>query len=224
MCIRDSAGGLEKTQGLLAGKYATAVQKALAPAKTAQYAPLAYGLIGAGGSVAGNVLSGEDKSPGQILAEAAGAGALGATLGGVIGRRGQASQVGRANYPDIAAGYGEKALPYIQRAAKATEAGALSTAEAAAKKAAGYGNKILDAKQALEQKIMENRVRQGLAMATLPVAAGLGGLMGGQIAGMASSLGVPGFQQDGPIDPEHSLESSNTMRARHPLTTMQYGV
>ena len=219
--INSLAGGIEGTQNLLAGKYGQAVQKALTPTKTAQYAPLAYGLIGAGGSVVGNAMSGEEKDPGRILAEAAGAGALGALAGRFIGERGASSQLGQANYLDVAEGYGEKAMPYITRAAKASEAGATSTAQAAAQKAAAYGNKILEATQKQEQLLMDNQIRQGATMLAMPAIAGLGGMVGGGIANAGGMVGIPGLQQQAPMDPE-SYGSSNSMGARYKTPTMQY--
>ena len=85
--------------------------ESLSPTYSAQYAPLAYGLIGAGGSVAGNLLGEEQKDPGRILLEAAGAGGLGALVGSKIGNLGRSSNIVRANYLDTAEGYGQASLP-----------------------------------------------------------------------------------------------------------------
>jgi hypothetical protein len=166
-------------------------------------------------------MSGEEKDPGRILAEAAGAGALGALAGRFIGERGASSQLGQANYLDVAEGYGEKAMPYITRAAKASEAGATSTAQAAAQKAAAYGNKILEATQKQEQLLMDNQIRQGATMLAMPAIAGLGGMVGGGIANAGGMVGIPGLQQQAPMDPE-SYGSSNSMGARYKTPTMQY--
>jgi len=219
--INSLVGGVEGTQNLLAGKYGQAVQKALSPTKTAQYAPLAYGLIGAGGSVVGNAMSGEEKDPGRILAEAAGAGAAGALAGRFIGKQGTSSQLGRANYLDVAEGYGEKAMPYVTRAAKASEAGASSTAQAAAQQAVAYGNKILEAGQQQDRLLMSNRMEQGAAMLAMPGIAGIGAMLGGGVANAGQMVGIPGLQQAAPIDPE-SYGSSNSMGARYKQPTMQY--
>jgi len=204
-------GGLDKTQDLLAGKYLGKLPEYLSPVKTAQYAPLAYGLIGAGGSVAGNLLGEEEKDPGRILLEAAGAGGLGALVGSRIGALGKSSNIARANYLDIAEGYGEDALPYLNRGVKAAEAGATSTARAALDKAAEYGDKILGAQKKALSTVEGNRLKQGLYMAGLPAVAGLGGLVGGGIGQL--------------IDPE-SPGSSNTASARYGVTpyatTMQH--
>jgi hypothetical protein len=211
--INALAGGIEETQNLLAGKYAAKLPKALSFVNTAQYAPVAYGLISAGGSVAGNVLSGEEKDPGRILTEAAGAGALGALGGAAIRGRAFSSNAARLNYPDIAKSYGEAALPYINRGVKAAEAGATATAEAAFNKATAYGDKVLAAQKQMADKINANRRVQGAYIATIPVAAGLGGMAGGAVSNIAQMAGIPGFQaQQQYVDPE-SYGSSNTMGA-----------
>ena len=219
--INSLAGGIEGTQNLLAGKYGQAVQKALSPTKTAQYAPLAYGLIGAGGSVVGNAISGEEKDPGRILAEAAGAGAAGALAGRFIGEGARLRQLGQANYLDIAEGYGEKAMPYLTRATKAAEAGATSTAQAAAQKANAYGEAILEAGRQKDQRAMINRITSGAAMAAMPGIAGLGGMVGGGVANAGQMVGIPGFQQNVIYDPER-YGSSNSMAALDKTPTLQY--
>ncbi len=213
-------GGLDKTQDLLAGKYLGKLPEYLSPTKTTQYAPLAYGLIGAGGSVAGNLLGEEEKDPGRILLEAAGAGGLGALVGSRIGALGQSSNIARANFQDIAQGYGEAALPYLNRGVKAAEAGATSTARAALDKATEYGNQIMAAQQKALSAVEGNRVKQGLYMAGLPVVAGLGGLVGGGTASLAQMAGVPGFVQQPVLDPEDPYVSQNPRGLG--MTTMQY--
>jgi len=212
-------GGLDKTQDLLAGKYLGKLPEYLSPTKTAQYAPLAYGLIGAGGSVAGNILGGEEKDPGRILLEAAGAGGLGALLGSRIGALGQSSNLARAKYKDIAQVYGEASAPYINRGVLAAKAGATSTAKAALDKATQYGDKILAAQKKASSAVEGNRLEQGLYMAGLPAVAGIGGLIGGGASNLAQMTGVPGFQQG--IDPE-SYTSSNMPGARQSIPTLQY--
>jgi hypothetical protein len=215
------AGGIEGTQNLLAGKYAQAVQKAMSPANTAQYAPLAYGLIGAGGSVAGNVMSGEDKDPGRILAEAAGAGLLGVgaghAIGGLGGMRQAAMPIYKAGMKELEA----TAIPYANRATMAGQAGARSTQAAAQQKLAGIVNEMAEAETAMKKGNQIVRGYQALGMGAVPVAAGLGGLVGGGISNAASAVGIPGFQQNAPIDPE-AYGSSNSAGARYKEPTLQY--
>jgi hypothetical protein len=55
----------------------------------------------------------------------------------------------------------------------------------------------------------------------LTMAGGLGGLVGGGIANAGDLVGIPGFQQGGPVDPE-SYGSSNSAGARTKASTLQY--
>ncbi len=219
--IGAMAGGIEGTQNLLAGKYAQAVQKALSPANTAGYAPLAYGLIGAGGSVAGNVMSGEDKDPGRILAEAAGAGLLGGAVGGTIGRVGALRQAAAPAYTAEMKGLEALAMPYANRATMAGQAGARSTQAAAQQKLAGIVGNMAERESMMNAANQMVRGYQGAAMGAVPLAAGLGGLVGGGISNAASAVGIPGFQQNMPIDPE-AYGSSNSPGARYKEPTLQY--
>jgi hypothetical protein len=52
-------------------------------------------------------------------------------------------------------------------------------------------------------------------------AGGLGGLYGGGVANVGQLVGIPGLQQQAPMDPERP-GSSNTMGARNMQPTMQY--
>jgi hypothetical protein len=209
-------GGLNKTD-LLAGKYLGKLPNSLSPSNSAQYAPLAYGLISAGGSVAGNLMGGEDKDPGRILLEAAGAATLGGLVGSGIQSRAKSSQLTRANVQDITDKYGEAALPYIKRGTEAAKAGATSTAKAAFDKAVEYGDKTLKAQKYAQSKVDANRLAQGLYMGALPALAGLGGLLGGGVSNVVQMTGIPGFQQGMAIDPE-SPGSSNTASAKYGVT------
>lgn len=215
------AGGVEGTQNLLAGKYAQDLQQALSPANTAQYAPLAYGLIGAGGSVAGNVLSDEQKDPGRILAEAAGAGALGALGGRVIGGAGARLQKARAAQAPLIASYEQTAKEYLNRAQMAGQAGARQTGLAAQGRAADIIANMAAGEAAMEELGRQTRGRQGLYMAALPALAGLGGMAGGGVSDLAQIAGVPGFQQNVITDPELA-GSSNTPMARASTPTLRY--
>lgn len=215
------ASGIEGTQNALAGKYAQDLQQAMSPANTAQYAPLAYGLIGAGGSVAGNVLSGEEKDPGRILAEAAGAGALGAVGGRVIGGAGARLQKARAAQAPVMASYEQAAKEYLNRARMAGQAGARQTGLAAQGRAADVIGNMAAGEAAMEELGHQTRGRQGLYMAALPALAGLGGMAGGGVSNIAQMAGVPGFSPNVITDPELA-GSSNTPMARASTPTLRY--
>ena len=74
-------------------------------------------------------------------------------------------------------------------------------------------------------KTSARRGQSAINVAGIPLAivgaGGLGGMAGGGIANTASALGIPGLQQNMPIDPE-SYSSSNTQMARMGVPTMQY--
>lgn len=215
------AGGIEATQNLLAGKYAQAIQQSLSPANTAQYAPLAYGLIGAGGSALGNVMSGEEKDPGRILAEAAGAGALGALAGRAIGGAGAGLQKARAAYTPKMERLNKEAIAYANREAAARAAGATSTSAAARSRLLGKVNQLAENEKIMNQLIRDSRMLQGLNLATVPALAGLGGMAGGGVSNVVQYMGVPGFEQNTISDPELAT-SSNTPMARSYTPTLRY--
>jgi hypothetical protein len=215
------ARGVEGTQNLLAGKYAQAIQGAMSPANTAQYAPLAYGLIGAGGSVAGNVMSGEDKDPGRILAEAAGAGLLGVGAGKAIGGLGEIRQAYLPKHMAEMNELGTAAGAYRNRASKAGEAGARSTQAAARQKLVGIVDQMAEKEAVLNEGNRFTRGYQALGMGAVPLAAGLGGMIGGGVSNIAQMAGLPGFNQNVITDPELA-GSSNTPGARSSTPTLRY--
>jgi hypothetical protein len=57
--------------------------------------------------------------------------------------------------------------------------------------------------------------------AGLPASAGLAGLGGVALGGAIGATGMPGFQQQGIIDPE-AYQSSNMPSARQSIPTLQY--
>lgn len=219
--ISALAGGVEGTQNLLAGRYAQAIQGAMSPTNTAQYAPLAYGLIGAGGSVAGNVMSDEEKDPGRILAEAAGAGALGTLAGRLIGGAGSRLQQARAAQSPVMQAYDQAALEYAKRSSSAAKAGARATAAASQQQLLNVVENMAAGEQAMKELAQNTRLRQGAYMAAVPGLAALGGMAGGGISNAAQYMGVPGFQQNVITDPE-LVGSSNTQMARASTPTLRY--
>jgi hypothetical protein len=60
-----------------------------------------------------------------------------------------------------------------------------------------------------------------LAAGAIPAAAGLAGLGGVALGGAIGATGMPGFQQQGIIDPE-AYQSSNMIGARQSIPTLQY--
>lgn len=216
------AGGVEGTQNLLAGRYAQGLREALSPANTVQYAPLAYGLIGAGGSVVGNVMSGQEKDPGRILAEAAGAGALGALSGGSIANLANKRLTAQEMADELSETYKKGAVSSLRRAQSAEAVGAPATAAAARQRELEQIQELADVQNRMSGFNAATRFAQGIHMAALPAVAGLGGMIGGGLSNAVSAVGVPGFSASSPpVDPE-SYGSSNSPGARYKAPTLQY--
>jgi hypothetical protein len=152
--------------GLLAGKYAPLLGAGAA------------GLLGAGGSILGNL---QDKKqgegPARIATEALMAGVNAIPAGFVLGSIPQAIRSSQ-----------RRVVNEIPKASKDLR------------------------QQARQQLNQQAGTYAALQTAALPIAAGIGGLVGGGLSNMASAIGVPGFQQGSQpgmvINPE-SYGSSN---------------
>ena len=67
----------------------------------------------------------------------------------------------------------------------------------------------------------ERNIQKGIAAVGVPASAALAGLGGVALGAIPGAMGMPGFQQQAPMDPE-SYGSSNSMGARYKQPTMQY--
>lgn len=152
--------------GLLAGKYAPLLGAGAA------------GLLGAGGSILGNLQDTEQgEGPARIATEAVMAGVNALPAGLMLGALPQGIRYAQKN-----------AVRTIPRASK-------------------------DLRQQARQQINQQAgVLAGSQIAGVPIAAGIGGLVGGGLSNIANAIGVPGFQQGSQpgmvINPE-SYGSSN---------------
>lgn len=152
--------------GLLAGKYAPFLGAGAA------------GLLGAGGSILGNLQDTEQgEGPARIATEAVMAGINAVPAGLMLGALPQGIRYAQKN-----------AVRTIPRASK-------------------------DLRQQARQQINQQAgVLAGSQIASVPIAAGIGGLVGGGLSNIANAIGVPGFQQGSQpgmvINPE-SYGSSN---------------
>lgn len=152
--------------GLLAGKYAPLLGAGAA------------GLLGAGGSILGNLQDTEQgEGPARIATEAVMAGINAVPAGVMLGSLPQGIRYAQKN-----------AVRTIPRASK-------------------------DLRQQARQQINQQAgVLAGSQIAGVPIAAGIGGLVGGGLSNIANAIGVPGFQQGSQpgmvINPE-SYGSSN---------------
>ena len=70
-------------------------------------------------------------------------------------------------------------------------------------------------------RMLGKRSAEATVLAAGLGAGGLGGLAGGGVANVGQMVGIPGLQQQAPMDPE-SYGSSNSMGARYKQPTMQY--
>jgi len=94
---------------------------------------------------------------------------------------------------------------------------------AGSKRAAAYGG-LAGALQGLEAPsaaAVETGLKYGAGALAAPGAAALAGLGGVALGAIPGAMGMPGFQQQAPMDPE-SYGSSNSMGARYKQPTMQY--
>ena len=156
----------------LAGKYGQLLNAAANnPIGAVRASALGAGLLGAGGSVVGNLTDKEQgEGPLRVVSEALNAGALSAVPGVLTGLSAATLGLGRQ--------------PGVMRAA-VKKAGSAAPVRNAMRRVAATG---------------------ALSTAAIPVAAGLGGLMGGGSADLYNAIGIPGFQPG--INPE-SYGSSN---------------
>jgi len=135
--------------GLLAGKYAPLLGAGAA------------GLLGAGGSILGNLQDTEQgEGPARIATEALMAGVNALPAGIMLGALPQGIRYAQKN-----------AVKSIPRASK-------------------------DLRQQARQQInQQSGLLAGSQIASIPISAGIGGLIGGGLSNVANAIGVPGFQQ-----------------------------
>lgn len=198
----------------IAGKYARNISK------NPFASTLAGGLAAAGMSALGNVIDeqADEKEPARLVAEAAGAGALGAIAGSMIPR----SSTTAAR---VLKGLG--AVSYSNSGAQARRA---SMTPAEIQSAINTRNQLAalvknganprEVSNALKDRL---RLHQTASNAGLPlslaVAAGVGSALGGGVSNLANAVGIPQFAER--IDPE-SYGSSNSPGAQYKTPTNQY--
>jgi hypothetical protein len=148
--------------GLLAGKYAPFLGAGAA------------GLLGAGGSILGNLQDTEQgEGPARIATEALAAGVNALPAGFMLGALPQGIRYAQKN-----------AVKSIPRASK-------------------------DLRQQARQQINQQAgLLAGSHIASIPISAGIGGLLGGGLSNVANAIGIPGMQPGMVINPE-SYGSSN---------------
>ena len=182
--------------------------------------------VAAGLATGGYALS-QGEDPGTA-AVAAGAGALGGA-GGLLGARALAGKYNPAlvaaaqkqvtrlgnKLGDVARDLPEKGL---RRGAANVAADVVDAVDARI-----FGNPVAGVSAALPfpTQNVQRKFGGGLAAGLVPGAAALSGLGGVALGAIPASIGVPGFQQEMPVDPE-SYGSSNSAGARYKTPTLQY--
>ena len=174
---------------------------------------LKYGVPIVGGLAAGGYALSQGEDPGSAALAGLAGGAGGAA--GLLGARALAGKYA----PVLATAMKESIVPFgqkIRAEMEQTEPGSLKRKmlEKTRDTLAG-GYRELDAGNA------ERYLGQTLAAGLVPAAAGLAGLGGVAAGAIPGALGVPGFQQNMPIDPEQ-YGSSNSAGARYKAPTLQY--
>jgi hypothetical protein len=202
---------------------------------------LKYGVPAAAGLATGGYALSQGEDPGSaILAGTAGA------LGGAAGLLGARALAGKyssdvanlANTGKTAAvknltAASQNIYPPITTSARNITAEQAAQAEAVnklraqrageSKRAAALGG-LAGAFQGIPQATEANvysGLTKGLGALAAPAAAAAAGLGGVALGAIPGSLGVPGFQQGGSVDPE-SYGSSNSAGARTKASTLQY--
>jgi hypothetical protein len=163
---------------------------------------LAYGVPAAAGLAVGGALAAQGEDPGS------------AVLGGLAAGLGARGGLGAARLAGKYAGPARAAV-----ASKAIEGlGAVAGSAPATSKRAALARNAMGP---LADLINKGIGPETAAAVGVPLAAGVAGLGGVAAGNLAGSVGIPGFQQSMPIDPE-SYSSSNTSMARMGVPTMQY--
>jgi hypothetical protein len=201
----------------LAGKYVNVISRN--PVASA----VAGGLGAAGLATVGNLVSGQaqEEAPGRLGLEALGAGALGAALGTQI--PGLRKRAATAMRNVIATAYQNPGAAARRAQMSPIELHNAEFIRDLFKEAVRSG---VDPDKARSD--FKTAFRQGQAIINtagiplaLTAAGGLGGMVGGGVSNVATTLGLPGFAQN--IDPE-TYGSSNSLGARYKQTTGTAGI
>ena len=171
---------------------------------------LQYGVPAAAGLAAGGYALSQGEDPGS----AALAG-IGGTLGGAAGLLGARKFALAGKYgPELA----QRAQNLLGRAEDS-----LSRSSYGAKNDL-VSDALLDlsgAAGSVADRITPRNLGKVMAGGLVPGSAALAGLGGAGLGAGLEAMGMPGFQQQAPMDPE-SYGSSNSIGARYKTPTMQY--
>ena len=188
---------------------------------------LQYGVPAAAGLAAGGYALSQGEDPGS----AALAG-IGGTLGGAAGLLGARALAGKYNPALVAAAQkqvtnlgnkiGDVARNLPEQGLRRGVANmAADVVDAADTRLFGSPIAGLSAALPFPTQNVQRNIGGGIAAGLVPGSAALAGLGGAGLGAGLEAMGMPGFQQQAPMDPE-SYGSSNSMGARYKTPTMQY--
>jgi hypothetical protein len=188
---------------------------------------LKYGVPAAAGLATGGYALSQGEDPGSAAVAA-----LTGGLGGAAGLLGARQLAGRYNpaligatqkqvsnlgnrIGDVARNLPEKGL---RRGAANVAADLVDAVDTRL-----FGNPVAGVSGALPfpTQAVQGNLGRGLAAGLVPASAGLAGLGGVAAGAIPGAMGVPGFQQQGIVDPE-AYQSSNMPGARQSIPTLQY--
>ena len=171
---------------------------------------LKYGVPAAAGLATGGYALSQGEDPGS-----AGLAAIAGGLGGAAGLLGARKFALAGKYGAAAAERGQNALGSLEDRLARASYGAKNdlVSDALLNLSGGAG--------AIANQVTPRNIGKVMATGAVPAAAGLAGLGGIALGGAIGETGLPGFQQQGIVDPE-AYQSSNMPGTRQSIPTLQY--
>ena len=171
---------------------------------------LKYGVPIAAGLATGGYALSQGEDPGS-----AGLAAIAGGLGGAAGLLGARNFALAGKYGGALAQKGQNVLGGLEdrlaRASYGAKNDLVSDALLNAASATG----------AVANQVTPRNIGKVMAAGAVPASAGLAGLSGVALGGAIGATGMPGFQQQGIVDPE-AYQSSNMPGTRQSIPTLQY--
>lgn len=171
---------------------------------------LRYGVPVAAGLATGGYALSQGEDPGS-----AGLAAIAGGLGGSAGLLGARNFALAGKYGGALARKGQNVLGGLQDRLSRASYGAKNDL---------VSDALLDLSGAagtVANQVTPRNLGKVVAAGAIPAAAGLAGLGGIALGGAIGETGMPGFQQQGIVDPE-AYQSSNMPGARQSIPTLQY--
>ena len=171
---------------------------------------LRYGVPAAAGLATGGYALSQGEDPGS-----AGLAAIAGTLGGAAGLKGARNFALAGKYGGALAQKGQNVLGGLEdRLARASYGAKNDLVSDALLNLSGAAGTVAN-------QVTPRNLGKVVAAGAIPAAAGLAGLGGIALGGAIGETGMPGFQQQGIVDPE-AYQSSNMPGARQSIPTLQY--